>query len=236
MKSAVHMRVADARGEHAIVVPREAISCPLCEEPFETAEPRTPCVLGCFHTFCRLCLQGWAKENGAGAGAGAAGAPEAAGAFTCPTCRAVCAVEVEALQLNFALMTVVEAERVSTGQTQLVCQECDEDGAPTHHCQECSLLLCGECTKHHRRTKLCKHHTLQPIEEFKQHKQAIPKQKRTCTKHNKELDLYCLTCETPICFHGTFKDHKGHEHELLSDVAGNHKVCRAHRHNMHDHR
>jgi len=137
MEASVHVRVdgTDARREHTIVVPREAICCPLCEEPFETTEPRTPCVTTCFHTFCRLCLQAWAKEKGAVAGVGAAGALYAADGFSCPTCRAVCTVAVEALQLNFALMTVVEAERVSTGQTQLVCQEC-EDGMPTSHCLE----------------------------------------------------------------------------------------------------
>ena len=91
---------------------------------------------------------------------------EAAAGFSCPTCRAVCTLAVEALQLNFVLLTGVEAESVWMGQAQLVCQKCDEDGEPTNHCQECSLLLCGEGTKHYRRKKLCKHHILQPIEEF----------------------------------------------------------------------
>lgn len=199
----------------AIVVPREAISCPLCEELFETAEPGTPCVLPCFHTYCRKCLKDWVKKD-EGAAAG----------FSCPTCRTVCTVAVEALQVNFALMTVVEAERVSTGQTKLKCQECDEDDEPTHRCQECNLLMCEACTTHHRRTKIGKHHTMQPIEEFKQCKQAIPREKRTCKKHKDQgLDLYCLTCHTPICFHGTVKDHLGHEYDLLPDVAGKHQVC-----------
>ncbi len=38
------------------------------------------------------------------------------------------------------------------------------------------------------------------------------------------LDLYCSTCHTPICFHGTVKDHLGHEYDLLIDVAGKHQT------------
>jgi len=235
MQATVHVHVngKDAGGEQTIIIPREAISCPMCLEPFETAEPRTPCVLHCYHTICRECLAGWV-EKGGGVPEGGAEGVEAASGFSCPMCRTVCTDPVEALPVNFALMTVIEAECVSTGKTKLVCQRCEEDD-PTYHCLECSLLMCDACTKDHRRIKLSKHHTLQPIEEFKQRKQAIPKQKRTCTKHKDQgLDLYCLTCLTPICFHGTFKDHKGHEYELLSDVAGIHQVCRPHTQHAHN--
>ena len=167
-------------GEH-VTLPREAISCPLCEEPFACEEPRTPCVLPCFHTYCRQCLQGWAEQGGAPAAAAGGGGD--AGPFSCPNCRAPCATPVSELQVNFALMTVVEAERVSTGQTLLECQECDEGAEPTHFCPDCSLLLCGDCTAHHRRSKNSKHHALQTVAEFKERKQALPKQKRMCKKH-----------------------------------------------------
>jgi tripartite motif-containing protein 56 len=156
-------------------LPREAISCPLCEEPYATEEPRTPCVLPCFHTFCRECLGGWAAKGGADAAA--------EGELSCPTCRSACGTSVGALQVNFALMTVVEAERVSTGQTALVCQECDEGDAPSHYCEECGLLLCDACTNYHRTSKRFKGHDLQTVEEFKARKQALPRQKRMCKKH-----------------------------------------------------
>ena len=170
---------AGADGEH-VTLPREAISCPLCEEQYATAEPRTPCVLPCFHSFCRQCLQGWAGQGAGGAPAAAAGA-EGAGSFSCPTCRAECATPVGSLQVNFALMTVVEAERTSTGQTRLVCQECEDDA--THYCQVCSKLMCDDCTKCHRKGKNTKEHALLTTSEFKERKQAPPKQKRTCKKH-----------------------------------------------------
>ena len=37
-----------------------------------------------------------------------------------------------------------------------------------------------------------------------------------------QLDFYCSKCHTPICFHGTVKDHAGHDWGLLTDVVSNH--------------
>ena len=37
-----------------------------------------------------------------------------------------------------------------------------------------------------------------------------------------QLDLYCTTCHTVICNHGTVKDHRDHDYDLLVDVAAKH--------------
>ena len=158
----------------------ETISCQLCHAPFQTVEPSTPVVLGCFHTFCRQCLAGWAKGGGALAAANGDG-DAGAGGFSCPTCRAVCTTPVPDLQLNYALVTVIEAEQVSSGQAPLVCQECEDEA--THFCQDCDRLMCDDCTKDHQKVKSTKDHVLQTVAEFKERKQAPPKQKRTCKKH-----------------------------------------------------
>ena len=54
----------------------------------------------------------------------------------------------------------------------LLNKECSETDEAIYHRQECNLLLCDDCTTHHHKTKLCNHHTLQPIEELKERKQA----------------------------------------------------------------
>ena len=199
----------------------EAMSCPLCATMYlttddKTSETRTPCmVFGCWHTFCRPCLVQWAQQP-----------PR--GQFSCPTCRTVCTVAVQALPTNFSLRDVVEAERASTGQTKLMCSECAGDDA-SHYCQGCNLLLCHDCLRSHQKSTLrvCKHPaaTLQNIEDFKQSKQPIPKQKGTCTNHSQGLDFYCLKCREPICHHCTVNDHKGHDYNLLTDVVVEHQVC-----------
>ena len=35
----------------------------------------------------------------------------------------------------------------------------------THFCEDCSLTLCDDCTKHHRKSKKSKGHTLQTMAE-----------------------------------------------------------------------
>ena len=204
-------------------LPCEAISCQLCEELFLTVEPPTPVVLGSFHNFCRQCLAGWVKGGGVLAtanGGGGAGA----GNFSCPTCRTVCTTPVLDLPLIYALVTVIKAEQVSTGQVPLVCQECEDEDEATHFCQDCDWLMCDDCTKHHRKGKSNKEHVLQTAAEIKERKRALPTQKRLCKKHkNQALDLYCLTCHAPICLYGTVKEHLGHECDLIHDVASKHQ-------------
>ena len=93
LRVAVHLRAAETNGQEYISLARDAISCEMCEEPYTTAEPRTPCILPCFHTYCRLCLEGWAKK----------GSAESGGVWSCPTCRAACPTAVKALPLNLQL-------------------------------------------------------------------------------------------------------------------------------------
>jgi len=204
----------------------EAMSCSMCQNMYlttddETSQIRTPCmVFGCWHTFCRPCLVQWARSK-----------QHPRGQFTCPKCRTVCTVAVEALPTNFDFRNLVEVERALTGQTKLVCSECTDDDA-SHYCQGCNMLLCQDCLKSHQKSKLrvCKHpaKTLQTIEEFKQSKQPVPKQKSNCTKHQGQgLDWYCLTCPKSICRDCTVNDHKGHECDLLIDVVGKHQVYRS---------
>ena len=52
------------------------------------------------------------------------------------------------LQLSYALVTVIEAEQVSTGQAPLLCHVSNHVAA--HVCQDCDEPLCDDCTKVHR--------------------------------------------------------------------------------------
>jgi hypothetical protein len=136
---------------------------------------------------------------------------------------------VEAPPLNYALMNVIEAEHVSTGQTRMECQECEENCEATHFCQVFNLLMCAVCGAHHGRNKKTKDHVLKPASEFKERKQALPRGRHMCQKHkDQELRLLCKRCSIPICYDATFKDHKENDHELLTDVAEHHvqELCK----------
>ena len=42
-------------------------------------------------------------------------------------------------------------------------------------------------------------------------------QQVTCNDHGKPLDMFCVTCETVICYYCAFRTHEGHKHALVSD-------------------
>jgi hypothetical protein len=50
----------------------------------------------------------------------------------------------------------------------LECQECESGTEPTHHCEDCTLLLCGECCQHHRKSRRSKDHAIQTVAEYKE--------------------------------------------------------------------
>ena len=46
-----------------------------------------------------------------------------------------------------------------------------------------------------------------------------------CADHQeRELELYCESCEQPICFQCTIAEHRGHNYNLVKDVFETHKV------------
>ena len=42
-------------------------------------------------------------------------------------------------------------------------------------------------------------------------------QQVTCNDHDKPLDMFCVTCETVICYYCAIHTHEGHKHALISD-------------------
>ena len=128
---------------------------------------------------------------------------------------------VEALQVNLELMARMEAAgNVSTGQTSVECQECDESSEATHLCKDCNLLLCDDCCTHHKKVKKSKHHVLLPVTELQEHRQTLSRANRMCKTHTcQELRLYCNTCSTIVCPDGIITEHKGHDYVPLTDVV-----------------
>ena len=63
-------------------------------------------------------------------------------------------------------------------------------------------------------------HLLEILQEHKKVKQDIlycPQQ------HNRELELYCETCEELICLQCTIQQHNGHQYNLIGEVFEKHK-------------
>ena len=65
--------------------------------------------------------------------------------------------------------------------------------------------------------------TNQFLEILDQH-EMVKKDILYCQQHqNRELELYCETCEELICFHCTIQQHNGHKYNLIGEVFEKHK-------------
>ena len=47
-------------------------------------------------------------------------------------------------------------------------------------------------------------------------------QQVTCNDHDKPLDMFCVTCETVICYYCAIRTHEDHKHALVSDCYPKH--------------
>ena len=151
-----------------IPVAEEELLCPVCLEPFDTAEERQPCVLQCFHDVCRQCAVTAECPTCMSAGLDQPGTAVELDIWKPGESEAVSTgtSDVDSMTVgatNFALLAHIEAGRVASGQTTLGCLECEEQDA-TYTCLDCSLLLCDICLKHHNRKKKSKHHILRELE------------------------------------------------------------------------
>ena len=196
----------------------DQLTCPVCLDSFK--DPRT---LPCLHSFCAGCLE---RLPQAVDKTGAHG-------LNCPSCRANADLPKQgvngypkAFHLNNileAVQTIVQQEDDEPGQA-LMCGNCLTNEAEVF-CVECDKMICQLCNDVHKRWTAMANHKVVSIEESlskinqqKQPEKPQPVSELKCPTHYKPLDLYCVTCEEPICYHCTIKDHKGHAHDLVVDV------------------
>eukprot|EP01088_Endostelium_zonatum_P017392 TRINITY_DN5113_c0_g1_i1.p1 TRINITY_DN5113_c0_g1~~TRINITY_DN5113_c0_g1_i1.p1 ORF type:complete len:654 (+),score=175.53 TRINITY_DN5113_c0_g1_i1:104-2065(+) len=70
-------------------------------------------------------------------------------------------------------------------------------------CQQCDAKYCNECFDScHQKPPAMRKHT----------KTALGhKESRQCSEHKKDLEMYCQTCEEPVCLMCMFGKHQGHK-------------------------
>ena len=78
----------------------------------------------------------------------------------------------------------------------LWCQECDDVGA-SYHCQDCSLLLCDDCCKHHRKCRRSKDHTLQNVADFRRSQASAPSEPAVGQRSPSAGDFLGETARSP---------------------------------------
>ena len=187
------------------------LTCPICYQLFNN-----PKYLPCHHSYCEQCLEKMQVQN----------------KIICPECRKEATVPaggVKDLPNNFFINRMVDElvlKRKVEGEEEVKCDECDEDEPVVAYCPECNSFLCQFCYENHKRNKRFRGHGIVPLTELRSNKDAQLQAKvkiPPCKDHNYELNHYCETCEQLVCLYCTVKEHNGHNHDTVNNMATKHR-------------
>jgi len=181
--------------------------CPICKETYK--EPK---ILSCLHTFCLICIKETGLKTNSNPG----------DKMPCPVCRKEFIVPEKGfagLQRNFFMERLIEMKNIlSSSSESVLCDACQEDNdlgvevpPAAMYCADCNQRMCEECCKNHRKYKATKNHRMLQLDGALINIPSIAKQ-YVCDKHeNKQLDIYCSSCQEAICALCFFDGHKTHE-------------------------
>ena len=193
------------------------ITCAVCQEHYN--EPK---ILPCQHYYCKACIQRMDLRTGTGQ------------PFACPECRFQISLSdggVDGLKpaffVNRLFSTICSKEPlpvdVSHCQLEaLQCELCTDSGSSAKaFCRQCTMFVCDECVKQHKRIKTYTSHEVVSVEDLKQRKRKIAVEPAKCQDHREPLVLYCFNCNTLLCRDCIMKDHKDHIFEFCAKAAVN---------------
>jgi hypothetical protein len=104
-----------------------------------------------------------------------------------------------------------------------MCTGCDENILANFYCNECTEWLCEPCAQAHRRVKVTKDHTVEPIDQVATNSMqggavmaGLRRRGLLCPVHLQEqLKLYCDTCSRLTCRDCQLVEHKDHKYQFV---------------------
>ena len=201
--------------EQAIKKMEDQLNCAICLDPY-----KDPKLLNCFHVFCTQCLQPLVQQSDQGQ------------TVLCPNCRQLTTLPqngVPGLQGAFRihhLFDIHDTLKKVVESPDSPCDKCKR-GKTVKYCRTCGQFICNACvTAHETWTELSSHEviTIQQLTSDAQKLVPPKKQVLACPKHpEKELDLFCDTCEELICRDCIVRVHREHQYDLVDDAFPKHK-------------
>ena len=195
----------------------DQLTCPVCLDPY--THPR---LLACFHVYCQHCLNRMVVRDQQGQLS-----------VTCPKCRRSTPLPpsgVTGLQAAFHvhhLFDIQETLKKIEEPNKLACEKCSVTTRPaTSFCRQCTKFICELCSTIHKEWDEFKGHEVVSMEKVEGDLIRLVSPKKVtprCTKHNKNLKLYCEPCGELICRDCTVHIHKDHKYCLISDTFESHK-------------
>ena len=199
----------------------ENLECTVCLERLN--DPRT---LPCWHSFCKVCLEGVVK-----ACRDKAPRDRPIREIPCPNCRTTFVLEpdkhVADMPRNHFICNMVQAMTVLDRGIGVPCSHSCSQNYSVARCVTCEKFLCRECLTIHNSYRGHNGHSVLTMEELsKPENRKKIKDKMYCNEHSgKKLKVYCETCDQLICKDCMDFKHvkQGHSCVLVKDVASNYK-------------
>ena len=212
LESIVMAEKAEAPSE-ALRKLEQQLACPVCLDRY--TQPR---ILPCFHSFCHDCLGQFPVM-----------AQEGKHVISCPMCCQNSQLPdngVSGFQSAFNVNHLLEIHQVLQKVCGLSsCQKCNNEQANCY-CQQCFMLLCQTCINKHNEW-ITDHQILRIEDVATIASRLLPLKKQTtmkCSSHEKELEVYCDTCDKLICLLCTAAtSHHSHKYEPLTDAFPRHQ-------------
>ena len=197
------------------------IECPICLN--ELQDPR---LLSCRHTLCYTCLKDYTEKG------------NYSEQLPCPVCRGVTVLYEGGVDNLPKFFFMNELKEVVTEQDDEVEEEnqpqsmkggsasssgsvcsVEDCGQPAMtYCKDGCQFLCQRCYDDHQSIRITKNHQVFPI--TKPRKCPYP----PCNHHNHQvLDLYCRTCDMPVCTTCSQANHRDHD---CCDLDEHADVCK----------
>ncbi|XP_030200576.1 E3 ubiquitin-protein ligase TRIM39 [Gadus morhua] len=168
----------------------EDFSCSICLDVFSS-----PVTTPCGHNFCRTCITKFWDEQVK---------------YKCPVCNQIFDTKPDP-QVNTLLSELAAQFRTTVRVKEQPCVEpaevpCDvctgTQLKAMKSCLECLISYCQTHLEPHQRvTVLKKHRLVEPMDRLED---------RMCKKHDRLLELFCLTEQVCVCLLCTVTDHKSH--------------------------
>ena len=194
--------MADVEPTAAPTLDARSSTCGMCLDNIN--DPR---LLGCLHSFCRVCVARLALTSSTEDGSASVGGR----AIRCPSCRSVCSIPEEGVE------GLVKDVTRPTNEEEAKCQACAEeggDGNPTAWCEKCQAAYCNDHAMPHMLTNAG--HSISALSEREESGRdgTISPQSTPwlCPDHNQPLAFHCASCNVAVCGHcaviGRHVDHK----------------------------
>nr|XP_055038920.1 E3 ubiquitin-protein ligase TRIM16-like [Misgurnus anguillicaudatus] len=176
---------------------KDKFSCSVCLDLL-----KDPVTIPCGHSYCMICITNYWDQN------------DQMRIYSCPQCRQTFTPR-PVLFKNVTIAEMVEDLKKTKLQTAVPADSYAEAGDV--ECDACTerkykaVKSCLECLKSYCQNHLKQHEHL--FNDRKHHLMNPTRQlhEMICSKHNKQLEIYCRTDQHCICYLCTMDEHKNHD-------------------------